>query len=153
MKLIKYYFMKPQPKGRSSDSTDQSIRQHEAGSCYDFTKLSEALHLAHNSLDNEVVYHCSNSIVMENESASRSYDFGEMSEALSNCEDVDRNSLAFRQALLIKLGRPSFLKTREKMIRSEPLKVRKVKLVNVKTGTGKVPTMYNIALRSLRKRS
>ncbi|KAM1811112.1 hypothetical protein TB2_027254 [Malus domestica] len=62
LKLIEYYFMKLQPKGRSS-------RQHEAGSCYDFTKLSEALHLAHNSLDNEV-NHCNNSIVMENESAS-----------------------------------------------------------------------------------
>ncbi|TQD82828.1 hypothetical protein C1H46_031614 [Malus baccata] len=136
--------MKPQPKGRSSSSTDQSIRQHEVGSCYDFTKVSKALRLAHNSLNNDVVDHCSNSIVMKDESAPRAYDFREMSEALS-CEDNDRNSLALHQALIIMLGRLSFLKTRENMIRSEPLKVRKVKLVNVKTA------MYNLTSRSLRK--
>ncbi|RXI06846.1 hypothetical protein DVH24_025982 [Malus domestica] len=238
LKLIEYYFMKLQPKGRSS-------RQHEAGSCYDFTKLSKALHLAHNSLDNEV-NHCNNSIVMENESASldgaeqspkpisvrlteaeelekyitireevykKAKEFGsniisfetalkrpyfhvrplnsvELENWTSYLDFIERvgdlskrtgdspfccssrvgiylvlklpinlhilNShqrftCAFRQALLIKLGMPSFLKTREKMIRSEPLKVRKVKLANVKTGTGKVPTMYNLTLRSLRK--
>ncbi|KAB2595425.1 hypothetical protein D8674_030875 [Pyrus ussuriensis x Pyrus communis] len=116
--------MKPKPKGRSSYSTDQSIRQHEAGSCYDFTKVSKALRLAHNSLNNDVVDHCSNSIVMKDESAPRPYDFKEMSEALL-----------------------SFLKTRENMIRSEPLKERKAKLVNVKTA------IYNFTSRSLRKRS
>ncbi|KAM1125184.1 hypothetical protein ACFX2B_040011 [Malus domestica] len=58
---------------------------------------------------------------MKDESAPRAYDFREMSEALS-CEDNDRNSLAFHQALIIMLGRLSFLKTRENMIRSEPLK-------------------------------
>ncbi|CAN6588546.1 unnamed protein product [Malus baccata var. baccata] len=81
---------------------------------------------------------------MKDESAPRAYDFREMSEALS-CEDNDRNSLAFHQALIIMLGRLAFLKTRENMIRSEPLKVRKVKLVNVKTA------MYNLTSRSLRK--
>lgn len=68
---------------------------------------------------------------MQDESASCAYDFGEMSEALSICQDEDRESLAFRQTLIIKLGRQAFLTTKEKR---EPLKVKKppAKLSNFK---------------------
>ncbi|KAL6289990.1 hypothetical protein ACE6H2_007500 [Prunus campanulata] len=115
--------MKPHSKGRlNSNKIDQSFRQHASGSCYDFTKISEALPSAQNSLNHEAVDHCRGPIVMQDESASCAYDFSEMSEALSICQDEDRESLAFRQTVIIKLGRQAFLTTKEKR---EPLKVKK----------------------------
>lgn len=88
--------MKPKSKGRSSNSTDQSLGKHDTDSCYDFTKLKEALHLAHNSLINN--FAVDNSIAMQNKStASCVYDFSKVAEALAMMDKEALSALSFSQ--------------------------------------------------------
>ncbi|XP_024175903.1 uncharacterized protein LOC112181747 [Rosa chinensis] len=88
--------MKPKSKGRSSNNTDQSLGKHDTASCYDFTKLKEALHLAHSSLINNLAVN--DSIAMQNGSpASCVYDFSKVAEALAVMDKEALDALSFSQ--------------------------------------------------------